>query len=234
MALKFWTYLETDKYNIGLTTRTVYIYDKQGNEIIRFKDLIHAYMGCVSNNQDLLVVKSAMGKIAIYSLEKLKLIKKFRFSEVDGAQADNFIFTKDDKYFLNIERHNSSNETRLSIYDTSDFSLKKQLFGENDNLVLTTIEYDKESDDYFIMGFFRDLQTRVAKRFFIAKLIDDELKDMKFIESTEHHFLCLAKMVEFAGFTEESYYWLFVFKTISLSDLKSMNLSLSSLWKEKN
>lgn len=57
---------------------------------------------------------------------------------------------------------------------------------------------------------------------------------MKFIESTEYHFLCLAKMVEFAGFTEESYYWLFVFKTVSLSHLKSMNLSLSSLWKEKN
>ena len=174
------------------------------------------------------MVKSSGGRIAIYSLEKLKLIKKFRFSEVDGAQTDNFIFTKDDKYFLNIERHNSSNETRLSIYNTSDFSLKKQLFGENDNLVLTTIEYDKESNDYFIMGFLRDSQTRVAKRFFIAKLIDDELKDMEFIESAEYDFLCLAKMVEFAGFTEESYYWLFVFKTVSLSDLKSMNLFLLS------
>lgn len=234
MALKFWTYLETDKYNIGLTTRTVYIYDKQGNEIIRFKDLIYAYMGCVSNNQDLLVIKSTEGKIAVYSLEKLKLIKKFCFSKVDGVQDDNFIFTKDDKYFLNIESHNSSNETMLSIYDTSDFSLKKQLFGENDNLVLTTIEYDKESNDYFIMGFLRDLQTGVAKRFFIAKLIDDELKDMKFIERKEYDFLCLAKIVEFEGFTEESYNWLFVFKTVSLSDLKSMNLSLSSLWKEKN
>ena len=234
MALKFWTYLETDKYNIGLTTRTVYIYDKQGNEIIRFKDLIYAYMGCVSNNQDLLVIKSTEGKIAVYSLEKLKLIKKFCFSKVDGAQDDNFIFTKDDKYFLNIESHNSSNETMLSIYDTSDFSLKKQLFGENDNLVLTTIEYDKESNDYFIMGFLRDLQTGVAKRFFIAKLIDDEIKEMKFIERKEYDFLCLAKIVEFEGFTEESYNWLFVFKTVSLSDLKSMNLSLSSLWKEKN
>lgn len=66
MALKFYTYLETDKYNIGLTSRMVYIYDKQGNEIIRFKDLIYAYMGCVSNNQDLLVVKSSGGRIAIY------------------------------------------------------------------------------------------------------------------------------------------------------------------------
>ena len=234
MAIKFYTYLETDKYNIGLTSRTVYIYDKHGNEIIRFKDLIYAYMGCVSNNQDLLVIKSTEGKIAVYSLEKLKLIKKFCFSKVDGVQDDNFIFTKDDKYFLNIESHNSSNETMLSIYDTSDFSLKKQLFGENDNLVLTTIEYDKESNDYFIMGFLRDLQTGVAKRFFIAKLIDDELKDMKFIERKEYDFLCLAKIVEFEGFTEESYYWLFVFKSVSLSDLKSMNLSLSSLWKEKN
>ena len=69
MALKFYTYLETDKYNIGLTSRTVYIYDKQGNEIIRFKDLIYAYMGCVSNIHDLLVVKSSGGRIAIYSLE---------------------------------------------------------------------------------------------------------------------------------------------------------------------
>ena len=71
MALKFWTYLETDKYNIGLTSRTIYIYDKKGNEIIKFKDLSYAYNGCISNNKDLLVVKSTEGRMAIYSLEKL-------------------------------------------------------------------------------------------------------------------------------------------------------------------
>lgn len=39
MKHKFWTYIKTDKYNIGLTSITIYIYDKQGNEIIKFKDL---------------------------------------------------------------------------------------------------------------------------------------------------------------------------------------------------
>ena len=117
MAVKFWSYLETDKYNIGLTSRTIYIYDKQGNEIIKFKDLNYAYSGCISNNQDLLAVKSTEGIMAIYSLEKLELIKKFRFSKVDGSQDDNFIFSHDDKYLLNIERHNSSTKTALSIYD---------------------------------------------------------------------------------------------------------------------
>lgn len=234
MALKFWSYLETDKYNIGLTSRTIYIYDKQGNEVIKFKDLNYAYRGCVSNKQDLLVVKSTEGRMAIYSLDKLELITKFRFSKVDGSQDDNFIFTSDDKYLLNIERHISSTKTRLSIYDTSDFSLHKHLFDENDNLVLSIVELDKKSNDYFVLGFLRDLQTRVATRFFVAKLIDDELKEMKFIDETEYGFLNLAKFVEFAGFTEESYNWLFVFKTVSLSNLKSMNLSLSNKWKEKS
>ena len=234
MALKFWTFLETDKYNIGLTSRTIYIYDKKGNEIIKFKDLSYAYNGCISNNKDLLVVKSTEGRMAIYSLEKLELIKKFRFSKVDGAQDDNFIFSTDDKYLLNIERHISSTKTRLSIYNTIDFSLEKYLLDEDDCLVLSTIECDKEANDYFVLGFLRDLQTKVAKRFFVAKLFDNELKDIRFINEAEFDFLEHAKKVEFAGFTDEAYEWLFPFKTISLSKLKSMNLSLSSIWNEKN
>lgn len=234
MALKFWTILETDKYNIGLTSRTIYIYDKQGNEIIKFKDLNYAYNGCVSNNQTLLAVKSTEGRIAIYSLEKLELIKKFRFSKVDGAQDDNFIFSQDDKYLFNIERHISSTNSKLAIYNTNDFSLEKYLLDTNDNLVLSIIEFDKESNNYFLLGFLRDLQTKVAKSFFIAKLIGEELQDMKFIDEAEYSFLIAAKNVEFAGFTEDSYKWSFIFQTVSLNDLKSMNLSLSHKWNEKD
>lgn len=234
MKHKFWTYLKTDKYDIGLTSRTIYIYDKQGNEIIKFKDLNYAYTGCISNNQDLLAVKSSEGKIAIYSLEKLELIKKFRFSKVDVAQDDNFIFSPDDKYLLNIERHISSTNSRLAIYNTNDFSLEKYLFNENNDLELSMVEFDKESNNYFILGFLRDVQTKVAKSFFIAKLIGEELQEMKFIDETEYLFMIAAKRVESAGFTEESYKWLFIFKTVSLSDLKLMNFSLSNKWNEKN
>ena len=37
---------------------------------------------------------------------------------------------------------------------------------------------------------------------------------MKFIDEKSHGFLCAAKSVEFAGFTEESYNWIFIFKSI--------------------
>ena len=57
---------------------------------------------------------------------------------------------------------------------------------------------------------------------------------MKFIDEKSHGFLCVAKYVEFAGFTEESYNWIFIFKIISLNELKLMDLSLSNLWKRTN
>ena len=126
MALKFWTYIETDKYNIGLSSRTVCIFDKQDKEIARFKDLDYAYNGVVSPNQELLVIKSTGGRMAVYSLLKLELITKFRFSKINASQDDNFIFSPDGKYLYNIERHISSCNTALSIYNVDDFSLNKQ------------------------------------------------------------------------------------------------------------
>ena len=105
---------KTNKYDIYLTSKTVYIFNKDGREIKKFKDLDYGYMGCVSPNEDLLVVKSSSGRIAVYSLDELELIKKFRFSKIDGSQDDNFIFSPDGKYIFNIERHESTTKTALS------------------------------------------------------------------------------------------------------------------------
>lgn len=75
MSKKYWTHIKTNKYDIYLTSKTVYIFNKDGREIKKFKDLDYGYMGCVSPNEDLLVVKSSSGRIAVYSLDKLELIK---------------------------------------------------------------------------------------------------------------------------------------------------------------
>lgn len=232
MVKKYWTYLETKKYNIYLTSRTVYIYDKEGNEIKKFKDLDYAYRGCISNSENLLVIKSSSGRMAVYALDRLELIKKFRFSKVDGSQDDNFIFSLDDKYLLNIERHNSSTKTALSIYDTSDFSLKNRLFTEDENLALNAIEYDNELNCYFILGFYRDVKTRYASKYFIARFIDDKLEDIRFIDEKESHFLLLAKNLDFCGYTEEAYDWLWPFKSYSLEQIKGLKVSLSKVWKK--
>ena len=37
MAKKFWTFIGNDKYDIGLTGSTVYVYDKNGTELAKFR-----------------------------------------------------------------------------------------------------------------------------------------------------------------------------------------------------
>ena len=232
MIKKYWTHIKRNKYDLYLTSKTVY--DKNGNEIQKFKDLDYGYMGCVSSNEDLLVVKSSSDRMAIYSPESLELIKKFIFSKIDGSQDDNFMFSPDGKYLFNIEHYESTTKTALSIYNISDFSLEERLFANEDYLVINKVEYDRKLNSFFILGFYRDKETKCASKVFIAKLINKELKEMKFIDEKSYGSLCAAKIVEFAGFTKESYNWIFIFKNISLNELKLMDLSMLNLWKRTN
>ncbi len=232
MAKKFWTYLKTNKYDIGLTSKTTYIFDKNGNEKAKFADLSYGNNGLVSPDQKTLVVKSTDGRIAIYSLEELKLIKKFRFSKEDGSQDDNLIFSPDGKYLLNIERHGSSFDTALTIYDTNDFSPVERLFENDNEHVLSVIEYDEASTDYYILACSRNPIGKQIDKCFVAKLVNKRLEEMRYVDESTFMFFTIAKQVEFAGFTEEAYKWLFLFGNPKLSELKNMNLSLSHLWKE--
>lgn len=87
---KFWGYVSNNKYSVGCTGQTVYLYDEDGNELAKFKDIIYGYTPMISPDGTLFVVKSADGRPAVYSLETLSFIKKFRFSKVDGVQDDGF------------------------------------------------------------------------------------------------------------------------------------------------
>ena len=108
----------------------------------------------------------------------------------------------------------------------------KRLFSDDDDLVLSIIEYDNESDNYFISGYFRDLNTNVASKFFVAKLVNDKLEEIKYFDEKTHFFLQTAKTIEVAGFTDESYKWSFLHQTFSLEQLKNMDLSLANMWKK--
>jgi len=230
MAKKFWTYLKTDKYDIGLTNKTIYIFNKDGNEVSQFTN--EGYIGCVSPDQNTLVVKSASGRISVYSLEKLSLIKKFRFSKVTGSQDDNCIFSSDGKYLLNIERQGDSFETALSVYDTDDFSLTERLFEKDDEQVLSAIEYDNDTVAYYVLAYSRNPIDKRPDKFYVAKLANGQLEEKRYMDEGKFIFFAIAKQVEFSGFTEESYKWLFLFGKPTLSELKNTNLSLSNLWKE--
>lgn len=66
MAKKFWTFIGNDKYDIGLTGSTVYVYDKNGTELATFKDLTYAYNAVISPLGDIFVVKTTDGRMAIH------------------------------------------------------------------------------------------------------------------------------------------------------------------------
>lgn len=225
---KFWSFVGNEKYDVGCTGRTVYVYLKDGTEVARFKDITYAYTPLISPDGRFLVVKSTVGKLAAYSLETLSLIRKFRFSKVDGAQDDGFCFSPDGKYLYNVERHVDSCKTALSVYDTRDFSLTRRVLGDDYILVLNSVECDDESDEIFLLGFRRDEKSGVASEFFVAKLNEDVLADVRYITAAEHFHYRGYLWMKMTGFTKEACKWSHL--NASHDELKSAELSLAKLW----
>ncbi len=228
----FWSFIGNDKFNIGCTGSTVYVYDKNNTELAKFKDINYAYTSLISPDGSILVVKSTVGKLAIYSLETLSLIKKFRFSKVEGCQDENAIFSADGKIFYNIEHHIDSCKTALSLYDTESFELKKRLFGDNHLMVLTAIEREEKTGEIFLLGYFRDEKTGVASKFFVGQLVNEEIEELRYISQSEHMFYQAYKLLEMDGFTEKAKEWsYFKYFKYDINKIQEQGHSLTKLWR---
>ena len=214
------------EYSVGCTGQTVYLYDKDSKELAKFKDLRYAYSPMISPDGKILVIKSTEGRLAVYSLESHTLVKKFRFSKVDASQDDNFCFSSDGTEFYNIERHIDSCKTALSIYDTSDFSLKKRILHDDFNLVLTAVEYNTEENKVFLLGYMRESESGVAHKFFVGELIEDNLKNIVYISEKEHDFHLDCKNFEIHSFSVANWY-----SPAEIDRIKNAKHSLAKLWK---
>ncbi len=223
----FWSLTGNEQYDVGCTGRTVYLYDKSGNEIAKFNDLPYAYTAAISPRGDIFVVKTTEGRMAVYSFEPPMLMKKFRFSKVDGAQDDSFCFSPDGTEFYNIERHHDSCKTALSIYDTKDFSLKRRILNEDFSTVISEIEYCADTDEIYLLGFFRN-QYGVAEKYFVSKLKNDLLTDLVQISNEEYMFFRAVLGLRMRGYTKKAYEWSYI--DIELEKLKISEHSLARLW----
>jgi len=220
---KFWGYVSNNSYSVGCTGQTVYLLDKNGNEIKKFKDIIYGYTPMFSPDGKIFVVKSTDGRLAIYSLETLSLIKKFRFSKVDGAQDDGFCFSNDGKLFFNLERHKDSIYSAISVYNTSDFSRLSQLVLD-DQMMISYIEPNKETNEYFVLGvIYGD-----KNKYFVAKYKDNSITDITKISEDEFDFYHHYKHLEIMGFTEMAYRWSYM--DYGLEEIKSMKCTLAELF----
>ena len=224
----FWSFVGNEKFDIGCTGQTVYLYDKSGTEISKFKDLPYAYTASISPKGDIFVVKTTEGRLAVYSLDPPKLLKKFRFSKVNYSQDDNFCFSPDGADFYNIERHIDNCQTALSIYDTKDFSLKRRICDDK-SIVLNSIEFCEHTKEIYLLGFFRN-DSGIAFQYFVGKLKDDELKDIVIIPEDKSWFYRSFIDLRMTGFSKKAYGWSYM--SADLEYLKNSDFSLPKLWSD--
>ncbi len=203
---QYWGYISNDKYAVGCTGQTVHVHNASGKELARFKDLKYAYNPMFCPEHEMLVVKSTIGQLAVYSLEKMMLIKKFRFSKVDHSQDDGFCFSKDGKLFYNIEQHfpcpHSYPHSCLSIYETSGFQLVSQQFLEEKCLELNHIEYDAARDSYFVLGHMR--KDGAFDYGFIAAYTNNELEIISKVGIERFFYIVECKSLELLGFAPKA------------------------------
>lgn len=227
----YWGLVTNGKFSIGCTGQTVYLMDRQGAEIAKFKDLPYAYVPGISPRGDIFVVKTAEGRLAVYSFSPPALIRKFRYSKVNGGQFDNFCFSSDGSKFFNIERQIDTLKTALSIYDTKDFSLNKRILDKDFSCVLTGIDLETKTETIFLLGYIRN-EEGVASEFFVGKLNckTDAIDDIVSITKNEHDFYRRYISLKMSGFSAKKYDGSYF--DIELEELKKRDYSLSKLWKQ--
>ncbi|MCL2298718.1 MAG: hypothetical protein FWC27_01050 [Firmicutes bacterium] len=221
----FWSYITNEKYAIGCTGQTVYVYDASGNELARFKDLTYAYTPMFCPGQNIFVVKSTDGRLAVYSLDEMRLIQKLRYSKTDAGQDDGFCFSRDGKYFYNIERHIPGYNSCLSIYETSGLQRIQQLFLSEPALELDHIECDADSGELFVLGYMRD-ETGVFDYGFAAALEQERLTRVTKIAFDEYSHIQGYKRLELMGFTQKAKRWsIFHYSGYDMEQLGHVKLS---------
>ena len=224
---KFRSYIENDEYGVGCTGQTVYLYDKNGTELKKFKDLPYACKSAFSPLGNIFVIKTTEGRLAVYSLDTLSLIKKFRYSKVDYAQDDGFCFSPDGRYFINLERQGDDLHSAVSVYNTEDFSRVSQLLLD-ENMRVSHIEL--ANGEYYVLGFMRGID-RVITTGFVGKYASNQIQNILPISEQEHGFYRDYLYLKMMGFTEKAYGDYF---SVSLEKLRSADHSLAKLWKYYN
>lgn len=229
---KFWSYISNGEYFVGCTGETVYIYDANGGELARFKDIKYAYHPIFSPEGNTLLVKSTGAYFAVYSLYTLSLKHKIRYSNVDGSQDDGYTFSLDGAHFYNIERQNNSCNSAISVYDTSNFSRINIYLAEDEDINPDFIEYDK-TGNLFVLGFCRG-ENGVFCHGFIAKFSEAQgLTDTYKLSYDDYRFYHNFKNLERSGFTDKAKQWSgFFYDGVDMTGMENQKYPLFELWEK--
>lgn len=204
---KFWGLYKNESYSVGCNGATVYVYDRDGKELAKFKDIPYAYDAAFMPGKNIVAVKSTQGFLAFYDLNALSLIRKITVTQI-GAQDEGFAFSPDGKLFYNIEKPVYSTRTQLGIYDTVSFERIDALFTEDDKMVLDCLEFDNDTGECFVLGFMRG-DDGAYDYGFVARFdqVSKKVCDYHPIKERQYDYLRSYKAWERSGFTEKKLEW---------------------------
>lgn len=141
---KFWSYIKNNEFLVGCSGQTVYVYDKNENELAKFKDIKYANDAAFSPTEKILAVKSTDVWLAFYSLDTMKIIKKVRLKKTNSQPQDmGFAFSPDGSLFYNIE-YQDDLTTDIVVYETENFTEVNRFF-TGEKFVFNQIEFEERT-----------------------------------------------------------------------------------------
>ncbi|MBO5081034.1 MAG: WD40 repeat domain-containing protein [Lachnospiraceae bacterium] len=202
---KFWGFYDNGTYRVGCNGSSIYVYDQNNRELNRFKDIKYAYVGVFQPGTNIFVAKSTEGSLAIYDLDRSMLLKKIVITQ-NGAQDEGIAFSPDGKLLYNIEKPLCSTRTQLTVYQTSDYSVYKTLFADEARMHLEFLEFGKNGDNGYMLGFMRD-ESGIFEYGFIGRFAGENITEMQRLNREEYAYIQAYKVWEQSGYTEKKLEW---------------------------
>ena len=202
---KFWGFYDNGIYRVGCNGSSIYVYDQNNKELYRFTDINYAYVGSFQPKTNIFVAKSTEGSLAVYDLERGTLLHKIVITQI-GAQDEGIVFSPDGSRLYNIEKPNQSTRTQLTIYRTNNYSVLKTLFSEEIHMHLDFLEFSKDDDYGYILGFMKDT-SGVFDYGFIGRFLGEKISPIKRLSNEEYTYIQVYKKWEQSGYTEKMLEW---------------------------
>lgn len=224
----FWSYISNNKIAVGCTGGIVYVYDTAGTELAKFRDLSYAYRPLLSPDGTLLAVKSTAGLLAFYSLTDMRLLKKFRFTPLDGCQDGNMCFSPDGTELFNIEV-SEAGDARITVYSVKNFSSVAELCNKKEAVPLAI---ERNGNALYILGGKRD-SNDILCSYFTARLDDKALREIHPVSDKDADLCRGFVHLQNCGFTKKAKEWSALrYAGYDLTGIEQKDYSIFRLWKE--
>ena len=196
----FYGVAQSAGYRVGCAGQTVYVFNDQGAEIARLKDVAYAYAAAFSPNGSLLAVRSTTPWLAFYAPPDFRLVQKLRMRRPNSQpQDEGFCFSPDGAQFWSLEYQNDLT-THLVSYHTENF-VETGRFFEGEWYVFSHVE-PSAGGGYDLLGFRREPEED-DNSYWLVRFDGERIVSQTPLTSSVYERAFRYKKVERCGFTEK-------------------------------